>query len=68
MEWTHGNIPTNDIKFDLLSQEHTKICSMDIKVEAFQDHIIEELLNEEKNEAFQTQIKECVEELGKFAP
>lgn len=57
--WSHGNIPTNQIKFNIFSNEENQICAFDFKVEAFQDHLNEMLEDSEKNKKFHEQATEC---------
>lgn len=64
--WSHGNIPTNQIKFNIFSNEENQICAFDFKVEAFQDHLNEMLEDSEKNKKFHEQATECSALIRKF--
>lgn len=50
--WVQGRVPVNQIKFDLFSKENENVCSFDFKVEAFQEHLGEELEDSNKNKEF----------------
>ncbi len=50
--WVQGKVPQNQIKFDLFSNDNNKVCAFDFQVEAFQEHLGEELEDSNKNKEF----------------
>lgn len=66
VQWTHGNIPVNQISFKVVSSEDSDICSLNFSVEAFQDHIIEELATRENHHDFYEQTELCAQNIRKF--
>jgi len=55
LNWSHGDIPTNQYKFGMYNDEE-RLCSFDFEVEAFQHHIEEALADSELNQQFMTQV------------
>lgn len=66
VQWTHGNLPVNQISFKVVSSENSDICTLNFSVEAFQDHIIEELANRESHNDFYEQTELCAQSIRKF--
>lgn len=66
VQWTHGNLPVNQISFKVVSSENSDICSLNFSVEAFQDHIIEELANRESHSDFYEQTELCAHGIRNF--
>lgn len=39
MNWSHGDVPTNQYKFGMYNDEE-RLCQFDFEVEAFQFHVV----------------------------